>query len=360
MDFWSVHQVFNQNQFGYLRQKSIVAQVLLCFNDWAEARNDGNATDVVFLDFAKAFDSVPHERLLYKLEQYGIVGSLLTWFRNFLVGRQQRVIVRGSCSSWTTVKSGVPQGTVLGPILFLIFINDLPDGITSKIKLFADDTKVYRVLKDKDTNSNELQLDLDKMSNWTNTWQLCFNPDKCEVMRITHRRDFSTPEYYLSAKKLNVVNQFKDLGIIMSNYLSWNDQVNAVVNKANRVLGIIKRTVGTSNKNIFALLYKTLVRPILEYAVPVWSPYLVKNVKALEGVQRRASRMTLNQRRGEMPYDKRCEILKWDTLEKRREYYSLIECYKTVFGINGIIFDEVFEFRYIRKTRCNQIGRAHV
>ena len=102
----------------------------------------------MFLDCAKAFDSVLHERLLQKLEQYGIAGSLLTWFRNFLVGRQQRVLVQGSCSSWTSVKSGVPQGTILGPILFLIYINDLPDDITSKIKLFADDTKVYRVLKD--------------------------------------------------------------------------------------------------------------------------------------------------------------------------------------------------------------------
>ena len=244
-----------------------MSQVLLSCNDWAKARNEGNTTDVGCLDFAKSFDRVPHERLLYKLEQYGIAGWLLTWFRNFQVGRQPRVIVRGSCSSWTSVKSGVPQGTILGPILFLLCINDLPDDITSKIKLFADDTKVYRVLKD--TGSNELQLDLDKMSNWTNTWQLRFNPDKCEVMKITHRSDFSTPEYCLSGKKFNVVNQFKDLGIIMSNHLTWSDQVNAVVNKANRVLEIIKRTVGTSNMNVFTLLYKTLVRPILEYAVPV-------------------------------------------------------------------------------------------
>jgi hypothetical protein len=351
MKFWSNHPVFNPNQFGYLSQKSTVSQLLLSYNDWAKARNEGNTTDVVFLDFAKAFDSVPHERLLYKLEQYGIAGSLLTWFKNFLVGRQQRVVVRGSCSSWSSIKSGVPQSTIFGPILFLIYINDLPDDITSVIRLFADDTEVYRVLKD--TDGNELQMDLDKMSNWANTWQLRFNSAKCEVMRITHRQDFSTPVYYLSAKKLKVVNQFKDLGIIISNHLTWSDQVNSVVNKANRVLGIIKRTVGTSNMKVFMLLYKTLVRPILEYAVPMWSPYLVKDVKALESVQRRASRMALNQKRGEMPYDSRCEILKLDTLQKRREYSSLIECYKTVYGLNGISFDEVFEFRHIRKTRCN-------
>ena len=139
----------------------------------------------------------------------------------------------------------------------------------------------------------------------------------------------------------------------MSNHLTWSDHVNAIVNNANRVLGIINRTVGTSNMNVFTQLYKSLVRPILEYALSVWSAYLVKDVKALEGVQKRASRMALNQKRGEMPYDRRCEFLKWDTLEKRREYYSLIECYKTVFGLNGVSFDEVFEFRHIRKTRCN-------
>lgn len=172
-------------------------------------------------------------------------------------------------------------------------------------------------------------------------------------MRVSHQRDLSVPKYYFSGKLLNAVHHTKDLGIIISNDLKWNDQINSTVNKANRILGLIKRSVGTSNTAVFIKLYKTLVRPILEYATPVWSPYLVKDVKALESIQRRASRLALKQKRGEMPYEERCELLKWNTLEKRRTYFSLIECYKTVFNLNGIKFKEVLNYKHLNKTRAN-------
>jgi hypothetical protein len=192
------------------------------------------------------------------------------------------------------------------------------------------------------------------MTEWNNTWQLNFNSDKCEVMRITHQKDFSLPDYNLSGKKLKVVNEFKDLGVIMTSNLSWSNQVASSVKKANRILGLIKRTVGSfTSTSTFTTLYKSLVRPLLEYAAPVWSPHLVKDIQALEAVQRRASRLALKQRRGEMPYEDRCELLKWNTLEKRREFLSLVECYKTVFGLNGISFAEVFEYKQYRATRTN-------
>ena len=354
VEFWLSRKVFNENQFGYLKNKSTLSQLLLCYNDWAKTRNDTKATDVVFMDFSKAFDSVPHERLLYKLEQHGIGGALLKWFRNFLTNRQQRVVVRGSYSKWTNVTSGVPQGTILGPILFLIYINDLPNEIVSHVKLFADDTKVYRKLSDPENDGEILQSDLNRMSEWTNLWQLSFNLDKCVVMRITHHKDKSIPEYYLSDKKLKVANEFKDLGVIVSSDLSWSNQVASTVKKANRIVGLIKRTIGFSSTSIFSTLYKSLVRPVLEYAAPVWSPYLVKDVKALERVQRRASRIALKQKRGEMPYNERCKLLKWDTLEKRRKFLSLVECYKIVFELNGgITFSEVLEYRHSKRTRSN-------
>ena len=353
VNFWLSRQIFNSNQFGFLQHKSTLSQLLLCYDDWSKSRNSNRPTDVVFLDFCKAFDSVPHERLLYKLKQHGISGALLEWYRNFLTNRRQRVVVRGTYSEWSNVKSGVPQGTILGPILFLIYINDLPDRVLSSIKLFANDTKVYRELSDVTVDSLMLQSDLDQMSNWARMWQMTFNPDKCEVMRITHHRDTSVPTYNFFGKPLKVVHKSKDLGIIMSNNLKWSDQVNSTVNKANRILGLIKRTIGSSNTAVFAKLYQALVRPVLEYAAPVWSPYLVKDVKALESIQRRASRLALNQKRGEMHYDQRCLLLKWDTLEKRRSYLSLVECYKTVFNLNGIIFDEIFEYKHSTRTRAN-------
>ena len=182
IQFWIDHQVFCDQQFGFRRNKSTLSQLLLCFNDWAESRSNRYATDVIFLDFCKAFDSVPHKRLLYKLECYGIDGELLEWFRHFLTNRQQQVIVWGLRSNWTRVKSGVPQGTILGPILFLVYINDLPSEIQSPIK-FTNDTKLYHKLINRVTDTNILQSDLNNIETWSDIWQLKFNSEKCETMR---------------------------------------------------------------------------------------------------------------------------------------------------------------------------------
>ncbi|CAB4014257.1 Hypothetical predicted protein [Paramuricea clavata] len=165
IEFWLRYKVFNQNQFGYLRNKSTLSQLLLCYNDWAQARNAKITTDVFFFRFPKSVRHiVPYEPVLHKLEQYGISGVLLNWFRNFLTNRSQCVVVRGSFSTWTKVTSGVPQGTSLGPILILTYINDFRNGISSPTKLFADDTKVYRGLIDLEKDKQILQSDLDRMT----------------------------------------------------------------------------------------------------------------------------------------------------------------------------------------------------
>ena len=143
INFWQDLGVLNEIQFKFLEVKSTVTQLLTCYDDWALSRNKSTTTDIAFLDFTKAFDSVPHERLLLKLKGYGIESNLLHWFRNFLTNRQQRVVVRGTISSWSSVRYGVPQGTILGPILFLIYVNDISSNISSTIKLFVDDIKVY-------------------------------------------------------------------------------------------------------------------------------------------------------------------------------------------------------------------------
>ena len=199
-----------------------------------------------------------------------------------------------------------------------------------------------------------LQSDLFRLTEWSKTWQLKFNPDKCETMRITHRQDKSEDSYTLTPNReiLKSVKNIKDLCITISYNLSWSDHIHEVVNKANRVLGVIKRMLGPESRSEFSLLYKSLVRPILEYAAPVWCPYLVKDIVMLEKVQRRASRLALGQKRGEMQYEERCAILKCSPLDKRRLYFSLIECYKSVFSLNNLAFQDFFELA-LKRTRSN-------
>ena len=269
------------NFSGKLRGHSTVSQLLLTVNDWAKSRNRSIPTDVIFLDLAKAFDSVPHERLLLKLKNNGIDSCLLNWLRHFLTGRKQRVIVRELALTGQKGISATPQGTILGPLLFLLYINDITESVLSTIKLYADDTKIYREIMNPIRDPQLLQADLTSLTEWARKWQLRFNADKCESIRITHSRDNSATNYTLG-KSLKDMDRFKDLGVTISKDLSWGNHIRASVNKANKVLGFIKRSVGTSNTNVFCILYISLVRPILEYAVPVWCPFLAKDIHTLE------------------------------------------------------------------------------
>ena len=175
-------------------------------------------SDVIFLDLSKACDTVPHERLLLKLNRYGIDGQLHLWFRNFLTNRKQRVLIRGSYSVWSPVICDVPLGSILGPVMFLIYVNDIPDIITSAAKLFADDTKIYSQINNvKDFIA--LQIDLTTLDLWADRWQMKFNPTKCEVMRISHNKDKRSTRYNVPGTVLRNVSNYKDLGVIMASGL---------------------------------------------------------------------------------------------------------------------------------------------
>ena len=184
------------------------------------------------------------------------------------------------------VTSGVPQGSVLGPVLFLAYINDITTGVRSSMRLFTDDSKVYRIIYVKTTRNN-LNVTSTRYTNltmhkWSENWQLRFHPDKCEVVRVTHARDHTSYPFKLSGCALHAVTETVDLGISLSSNLSWNIQTQKVVNKANKIVGFLKRNVGAGNKEVFSHLYKALVITILECAVPLWSPHLQKNIDALE------------------------------------------------------------------------------
>ena len=179
--------------------------------------------DAVLLDFSKAFDKVPHKRLLTKLHYYGVRGNLLEWIRSFLSGRTQRVLVEGHSSSNAPVTSGVPQGTVLGPLLFLAYINDLLGKVKLTARLFADDCLLYRTIKTED-DAKQLQNDLNNLQHWESDWLMHFNPDKCEVIRITTKRNQRITPYYIHGKELAITSKAKYLGVNISNNLSWRPE----------------------------------------------------------------------------------------------------------------------------------------
>ena len=216
VQFWSTNDVFILGQFGFLKGKSCISQLLSSFHDWASGRDKGLTTDVTFLDVSKAFDSVPHERLLTKIHAYGIQGPLLSWPTSFITNRYQRVVLRRHYSSWTSVLSGVPQGTVLGPSLFHMYINDISKKIMSNTKLFADDMKVYRILRDTKEDVEELQKDPIRLESWSNDWKLKFNTDKRGAMCISKKNDYSSPQYHLCGNQLKAVSEVKDLGIYIT------------------------------------------------------------------------------------------------------------------------------------------------
>ena len=204
----------------------------MLFEDLAKNTSAGKQTDLMLLDFSKAFDKVNHSKLLWKLHRYGIRGNALFWIRAFPGDRSQTVVLEGEESGSVPVTSGVPKGSVLGPILFLVYINDLPD----ELRLFADDTAVYLTVGGSD-DGTVLQNDLDRLSMWESQWDMEFNPSKCQVVRVTTARKAVNTVYRLHGQVLDVVTSAKYLGVDISGGLSWNSHIDRITGNADRTLG---------------------------------------------------------------------------------------------------------------------------
>ena len=283
-------------QFGFLRGKSTTSQLLHVLQDIHQALESRNQVDAVYLDFAKAFDKVSHKLLLTKLHKFGIRGGLLSWFENYLSRRYQRVTVLGETSGTLPVLSGVPQGSILGPLLFLVYVNDLPHSISgeSTVAMFADDTKCYRPVKDL-PDCQSLQNDLNNLVNWCSIWKMDLNKSKCGVMSFTRSRQPVTTNYKLLDSSLKQLCHQKDLGIVVTKDLKWTKQIEEITSKASSMLGFIRRTASdTHNIHVRKVLYLSLVRSKLGYASQVWVPQTVTDILSIERVQRRATKFILS------------------------------------------------------------------
>lgn len=330
MDHMDKYNLLCDRQHGFRSGRSCETQLSGLVNDLAMILDRKGRADLCIMDFSKAFDMVPHQRLLTKIDHLGIRGNTKAWIKSFLTLRQQNVIIDGQSSTSSPVTSGVPQGTVLGPLLFLSYINDLPDCVSSNVRLFADDLILYRTIDNPETDCSKLQTDIDSLTSWEKTWQMKFNTSKCFIMHVTHQRNFTRHDYHMNGTVLEKVNHHPYLGVELSSDLSWAKHITQSVSKANSILGLLRRNLWNCTQNTKEIAYKTLVRPRLEYCSPIWDPYQKVYQEKIEKVQRRAARFVTNDHRRTSSVKQMLDSLDWEPLQDRREKARLISLYKEV------------------------------
>ncbi len=287
----------------------------------------------VFLDMSKAFDKVWHKGLIYKLERAGIRGNLLLWLKSYLTGRKMRVIIDGESSEWKDIEAGVPQGSILGPLLFLIYINDIGEDLEGNIHLYADDSNLLQPINDLDTSIATVNSDLAKLEIWTKKWKMTMNPLKSKCIIFSNK---STPSEIKGVKlfgeQIPVVNQVKHLGLIMDTKLSWKPHIDAIISKANRALAPINVLKFKLPTHCLLQYYKTFIRPILEYASPVWSGCGLNACTRLEQTQYRAM-LTISGCIKSTSRDKLNNLLGLPPLEIRRNHDKIALLYKIISGL---------------------------
>ena len=341
------YKLLSDRQHAFRKGHSCETQLTTVINDWAKILDNRGQVDTFILDFEKAFDTPPHELLKSKLFGYGIGGKTLKWIDSFLCFRQQRVVVNGVKSDWAPVLSGVPQGTVLGPLLFSLYINDISSDIESEIRLFADDCVCYREIKD-EKDTMKLQRDIDRLGSWARKWGMRFQPVKCNMMQLTRKRIKKIhASYTLEGTNLENVESIKYLGVTITSDLRWNTHVSNVCTKANRTLGFLRRNLHSCPQEVKEAAYKGLMRPVLDYGSSVWDPPGVVLQEELESVQKRAARFVT----GNYDYETGSMTgilgqLKWESLKKRRKDNRLILLYKGLKGKASVPTDDL-----IPKTR---------
>ena len=284
-------------QHGFMTAKSCTTQMVPFIHDLEITLNNKSKADIIYFDFAKAFDSVSHDIILHKLKyDYEVDGLMLRFLRSYLQGRQQQVVVGGFTSTKLPVLSGVPQGSILGPLLFVLFINDMFSCVSyeTNIALYADDTKIWREIN-YSCDHFALQSDIDKLYDWSVKNKMMFHPSKCKVLSVTNQHNilYNLPctifNYKLNSSFIDYVGSQIDLGVTINTKLNWNEHCNKLVNKANSQLGLLMRTCHfTMDKRQKKTFYLTIVRSIFEHCSIVWRPKSCNQISKFDAIQKRA------------------------------------------------------------------------
>ncbi|KAL5248617.1 hypothetical protein ACHWQZ_G017709 [Mnemiopsis leidyi] len=341
VEYLEINDLICNKQHGFRSGRSCLTQLLHHFDDVLEALANNSDFDSIYLDYAKAFDKVDHKLLLRKLQLYGIHPKILNWIESFLIDRKQAVVVDGHLSFLALILSGVPQGTVLGPILFLIFINDIDQCIMhSIIRCFADDTRISIAIRsEKDVSL--LQSDLYNVMNWSERNNMALHRDKFEYMcHITFNKNHTLPElpfisefyqYTVSTDtSLEPVHQLRDLGILISSDLSWSPHIRAIADKARQKASWVLSVFHTRSPMIMLTFYKSMVRSLVEYCCPLWHPSKISDIQELESVQKTFISRIAGMR--EMHYWDCLVHLSLMSLQRRRERFIILHMWKILHG----------------------------
>ena len=352
LQFLTLNNLVSPQQHGFVKGRSCQTNILLCLERWTESLDNNKSVDVAYFDYAKAFDKVSHKLLLIKLKAYGIEGRLLKWLEAYLKDRKQRVVVGNAKSSWLEVVSGTTQGTVLGFLLFLIFINDLPSVCSSEdeslIKLLADDTKAFQEIDDdiaqQPANQEALQDRIDRIAQWAQDWRMEINPSKSKIMHLG--RNNPGLLYTVNGRQIESVATEKDIGFWISEDLSPSTHVHKARSKALGEISRIRRNFTFVDKRAFCLLYNQRIRPHLDHGMAACPPSTSAESKLLEGVQSKATALVQGLRH--LNSEERRKRLGLMKLEERRERGDLIEVFKILKGHTRIDPAHFWEVRDAR------------
>ncbi|KAJ3656648.1 hypothetical protein Zmor_000101 [Zophobas morio] len=357
--FLNQQNVIPTEQHGFVSGRSTTTNLLSCVNDWTKNFDRGIPTDVIYFDFAKAFDRVPIQRLILKLKWLGVSGNLLVWIKSFLSERLFRVKVGEVVSGHKQVISGVPQGSVLGPLLFLVYTADLRKHIRSPCAFYADDFKIYN----SSCKLNVIATDILAVTEWSKKWLIPLNISKCVVLHIGPHNPRA--DYFIYGVPLTKVDAQNDLGVTITTDLTWSQHIAKIVSKANKMVYLLRRTFKNPDHDTVAKLHKTYVRPILEYSNLVWYPILVRDSDLLEGVQRRMTRLPYGILRPS--YEQRLVIMKCPALGQRRTRGDAIATFialilnvpptNSMFTLNSDVRTRGHQFKLLKeafRTRTRQ------
>ncbi|MCG7868583.1 MAG: endonuclease/exonuclease/phosphatase family protein [Candidatus Thiodiazotropha taylori] len=340
-------------QSGFIPGDSTVNQLTFLYNTFCQALDSGKEVRAVFCDISKAFDRVWHIGLLHKLRAAGVTGEILNWFKNYLSNRKQRVVLPGAVSDWLFIRAGVPQGSILGPLLFLLYINDIVTDIGSNIRLFADDTSLYIVVDDPTNAANCLNTDLDKISRWAATWLVSFNPTKTESLLISRKLNRPHhPALSMQNHQIIEVDHHKHLGIYLSNDCTWHHHINYIKEKAWFRVNIMRRLKFKLDRKSLEVIYTAFIRPLLEYSDVIWDNCTEYEKNDLDKIQNEAARIATGATKL-VSLNALSKEICWESLEQRRKNHRLTLFYKMFYNLTPLYLSSLVPQSVSNLSRYN-------